>query len=398
MDYIRRKIEKPLKKSLSSGKSILLLGARQTGKTTLLQMLNADRMISLVNFKERVNYAKNPENLTYEIEELAREKQKIPLVIIDEVQKIPLLLDGIQDLIDRNVAQFVISGSSARKLRRKGQTNLLPGRVHVYHLDPLTLEEAQIENPSLDELLLYGSLPEILLMKAEKEKTLDSYVNTYLEEEIIAEAVVREIGHFAKFLELAASESGYIVNFRKLSQEIGVAHTTIMGYYEILEDCLVAERIEPLTKAKGKRKLIQTPKYLMFDLGVRRVAAGEGVRLPKQFMGHLLEQFVGLELIRHARLEPQRTKIRFWRDSGGPEVDWVIDQGGRYTPIEVKYTVSPTPQDAKHLFLFLEEYAETSTEFGYLVCQAPRRMIFKDKVIVLPWQEMHYLWGDRTIE
>ena len=243
--------------------------------------------------------------------------------------------------IDRGIARFVLTGSSARKLRRNVSANLLPGRVSVFHLDPLTFSEYQ---PStLEDVLLDGSLPGITKVTAarDREADLSAYVTTYLEEEIRAEAAVRNLGSFARFLELAAAEAGGIVNLRGLSSDVGVAHTTIAAYYRILEDCLIANRIEPLTTSATRKKRTRSDKYLLFDLGVRRLAAHEGRRvLPIRF-GQLFEQWVGLELLRRARTAGPGTRIRFWRDPDGPAVDWVIDEEGRYTPIEVKWTETP---------------------------------------------------------
>jgi len=388
MEYIERKIETSLRHYLSIGKSILLLGPRQTGKTTLTERVGADKIISLVDLRNRLRYSKDLTLLALEIEQLAREKNEKPLVVVDEIQKVPLLMDAIQDLIDRKVAQFIITGSSARQLKRKGQVNLLPGRVISLHLDPLTLDEMPGSFFQLNELLFYGSLPEVMLLSRneDKEALLDSYVNAYLEEEVMAEALVRDLGLFARFLELAAAESGYMVNFKKLSQEIGVAHSTITNYYDILEDCLIAERIEPLLHSKTRRHLSKAQKYLFFDMGVRRLAAGEGTRPPKIFFGHLFEQFVGLQLVRTARLRVQKTRIRYWRDPNGPEVDWIVESEGTYIPIEVKYTDAPHPRDIKHLSTFLKEYPEA--ELGYVICQTPNRMHLSKGITAIPWQEM----------
>ncbi len=227
-----------------------------------------------------------------------------------------------------------------------------------------------------------------MLSKNEKERELllDAYVTIYLEEEIRAEAIVRDLGHFARFLELAASESGKLVNFTKLSQEIGISHSTIANYYQILEDCLVAERIEPIITSKTRRKLTKTQKYLLYDLGVRRIAAREGRLLSREQMGHVFEQYVGLELIRLIRLSEKRITLKFWRDLTGIEVDWVIDINGVYIPIEVKWTTTPTIQDTKHLQIFLDEYPES--KMGYIICQTPHRMKLSDKILALSWNHI----------
>ena len=386
MDYINRLLTTQLIAALERGKSILLLGPRQTGKTTLIKQLSYDFYMNLAVPAQRLKYEKAPELFTGEIEALAENfSSRSPLVIIDEVQKVPLLMDAIQDLIDRKIAQFVLTGSSARKLRHAHQINLLPGRVVVLYLSPLSIDE-MLTPFAVEDLLYYGSLPHIALEKNLDNKNIDlsSYVTTYLEEEVRAEAVVRNMGSFARFLELAASESGQLVNFSKLSQEIGVAHTTIAEYYQILEDCLIVERVEPLLKSNLRRRLTKTQKYLFFDLGVRRLCAHEGVSLPKEYLGRLFEQLIGLELIRCSRLFSPQIDILFWRDSQGPEVDWVIRKQNLYIPIEVKWSSHVTLSDAKYLQSFLSEYENTQN--GYIICRVERKIKLADRIYAIPWQ------------
>jgi predicted AAA+ superfamily ATPase len=388
MEYISREIEPLLKSSLDRGKSVLLLGARQTGKTTLLRSLSADLSISFIQPRIRQRYEQDPSLLTGEIEALAEGKSPIPLIIIDEVQKIPEILNVVQDLIDRQVAQFILTGSSARKLRVGATINLLPGRVVVLRLDPLSLSEIHSSRLCIEDLLMYGSLPGIFTVPKSEDKDIDlsSYVTTYLEEEIRSEAVVRKISSFSRFLSLAAAESGATVNFRKLSQELGIAHTTISAYYQILEDCLIAERIDPLLHTKTRRKLIKSSKYLFFDLGVRRAAAGEGLKLPESYMGQLFEQWVGLELIRNIRLKARASQLNFWRDVEGHEVDWIITKDHTFIPIEVKWTENPKIHDIKGLKLFQREYDPVPV--AYLVCRVPRKIKLTEGIYALPWQEV----------
>jgi len=385
MKYIERAIDPLVRHTLDRGKSIFLFGARQTGKTTLVNRLDPQLTISFIRPDVRLRYEKSPALLQGEVEALAASPAgKLPLVVLDEVQKVPEIMDVVQDLIDRHVALFLLTGSSARKLRRHAQANLLPGRVTVLHLDPFGIKECPDEN--LDERLLDGSLPGIVGVRApeDREQDLAAYVTTYLEEEIRAEAAVRHLGSFARFLELAAAESGGIVNLRKLASEIGVAHTTIGGYYQILEDCLIAERVEPLSASATRKKLTRSDRFLFFDLGVRRLAAREGRRIPRSQWGMLFEQFVGLELLRFFRSRQRAVKVRFWRDPDGPEVDWVLDCDGTYLPIEVKYTDSPDAGDARHLHCFLSEYPTFGQ--GYVVCRVPRKTKISDRVTALPWQ------------
>jgi predicted AAA+ superfamily ATPase len=290
-------------------------------------------------------------------------------------------MDAVQFLIDDKIATFVLTGSSARRL-----TNLLPGRVILHHLDPICLPElAEEELPEIETLLYFGSLPGILSIPDfdDKDQELDSYVQVYLEEEIRKEALVRNLSAFSRFLQLACIESGQIVSFRNLSQEIGIAHTTIAEYYRILESCMIVERFEPITRSNGRKKLNKSPKYCMFDLGIRRVGAMEGRALPKEILGRLFEQWVGLTLRQLSR-SIVSTQISFWRDHAGPEVDWVIVQPGRYIPVEVKWTSTPTLQDAKHLTTFMKEYPEAT--HAYILCRTPFEMALSDRITALPWQ------------
>ena len=394
MDHILRKIESHLLDYLARDKSILLLGPRQTGKTTLLARIPAAFSVSFIQPRVRLRYEKDPSILADEVEVLCDKSEKLPLIIVDEVQKVPLIMDVVQDLIDRKIAKFILTGSSARKLKRNESINLLPGRVFVLHMDALSYDELKETQSSLNDLMIYGSLPEIITTQAkeERDELLASYVSIYLEEEVRAEAIIRNLSHFARFLELAASESGKVVNYLKLSQEINVAHTTIAAYYQILEDCLIVARIEPYLKTKTRRRLSKSQKYLFFDLGVRRAAANEGTCLPFQYMDHLFEQFVALEVLRMLRCCKKRASLYYWRDLDGPEVDWVISYPGKLIPIEVKWTDTPELRHARHLSIFIKEY--DAAKKGYLVCRIPRKMKLSDSIYAIPWQDLVEIVGD----
>src|SRR3989338_2677438 len=200
MKYIKRLLEEDIRHALHRNKSVLLLGARQTGKTTLTQRFNPDLLISFIQPDIRQRYEKAPSILKGEVEALTpRKGAKRTLVILDEVQKVPAILDVVQDLIDRGVANFILTGSSARKLRKGAQFNLLPGRVVALRMQPLSTLE--FPGKKIEDLLVYGSLPGRVPVKNDKDREtdLESYVTTYLEEEVRAEAVVRNLGHFARF-------------------------------------------------------------------------------------------------------------------------------------------------------------------------------------------------------
>jgi predicted AAA+ superfamily ATPase len=388
MYKIKRYIKSAIEAALKRGKSILFLGPRQTGKTTLLGELDIDLVISLARPAIRQKYEQDIESFSQEVEALAEKLDRKPLVAVDEVQKIPELMDAVQDLIDRQVAQFILTGSSARKLKQQHQLNWLPGRVVYFYLDPLTLEELPKYYQKLEEILIYGSLPGIVTDENNKfrEQDLESYVVTYLEEEIRREAVVRKLGDFAKFLQLAAAESGQLANFNNISKDIGIAQTTVASYYQILEDCLIAERIEPfIKKSSVRRRLVKSCKYLIFDLGIRRVAAREGEKLPEKNMGGLFEQFIGLELLHLARSYTKRITLNFWRDLEGREIDWILSFKDKILPIEVKWTEMPSIKDARHLKTFLKDYNLTK---GYIVCRCDKPRKLDEQITAIPWQEI----------
>ncbi|MBF0442005.1 MAG: ATP-binding protein [Oligoflexales bacterium] len=390
--YIERSIENTLKKQLDRPKSLLLLGPRQTGKSTLLGKFQFDLKLSLVMPGVRRRYEKDPDLLYLEITSLKEQKNdgRVPMVLIDEIQKVPKLLDVLQNVIDEKLAICAITGSSARKLKRSSNDiNLLPGRVTAFRLDPLSIQEKMPTD--IHDALVYGALPSIVCEpdKQNREGDLESYVEAYLEEEIRSESVVRDLGYFSRFLEMAALESGNIINYSSIAREVGVSPITIKSYFELLRDCLVAERIDPITKSLTRKRLIQSSKWLFFDLGVRRLAAHEGTQVTPERLGQLFEQWVGLELIRAIRLRRKTGEhLSFFRDPDGPEVDWVVGSQGGYIPIEVKWHEAPPEKSAKHIETFLAEYKGEHQEVGYVVCRSPRRYKISKHVYAIPWQEL----------
>jgi predicted AAA+ superfamily ATPase len=387
MSYFPRLLAPELDHALAISKSVLLLGARQTGKTTLLEHQTSPALVlSMLDSRIYWQLTQNPDSLREEITAL-NSADGLPLIVVDEIQKLPSLLDTIQLLIDKKMAQFIITGSSARKLRHGHNINRLPGRVIQLQLDPLCIAEMP-QIPPLAELLLFGSLPGVRILNNDndRELLLSSYVQTYLEDEIRAEALVRKLGAFVHFLELAAIEAGNPINMSKLAQDIGISRSTIEQYYQLLEDCLLAERIMPVTQSKSRKRLTHAPKYLLFDLGVRRLCAKEGYKQSELALSKLFEQFVGLELIRYLRLKQPQASVHYWRDHSGPEVDYVVKWQQRFLPIEAKWTDNPQAKDYRHVQIFMEEYPCFSQ--GYLICRIARKRRLTPKIIALPWQEL----------
>jgi uncharacterized protein len=408
--YRQRTLEGRLLGRVSQNKVRLLFGARQTGKTMLLRHALTDestRRYDLGQTGLRQRFEADPSAFSREIRALPR---GVPNVVVDEIQKVPALLDEVQALYDAGPRsrQFFLTGSSARRLR-SGAANLLPGRSHAWRIHPVCRWEQDVAHPlaipadrraaargprpfptpSLDRLLRLGSLPGVLAeATATATATLETYVETYLEEEIRREALVREIGPFHVFLRLAAAESGGQVNLAKLSQESGVAATTLRTYYQVMVDTFVGHWLEPYARRTRKR-LLTTPRFLFFDLGVRNAAAGRALdaKTTDEDGGRLLEHWVGQELVARASYLGRPHRVTFWRTTSGVEVDYVWEGPREDVPIEVKWTARPRPTDARHLETFLDEYSPRARR-GLLVCRCPEPQQLTDRVTALPWNRL----------
>ncbi len=392
---LTRLIESRISDALAQGISVLLLGPRQTGKTTSLTKIlgSSDHLsFNLMEIKERLRFERDPALLAQEIAASGKR-----IVFIDEIQKIPSLLDDVQVLIDRDKKVFALTGSSARKLKRRS-VNLLPGRVLQFRMDPvLPIEyKSALELKSERELksvLRHGELPRVLTLLAESKERLaqdllSSYASTYLEEEIRAEAIVRNIGSFTRFLKLAAESSGRLVSFRALAQDVGVSHATISEHFRVLEDCLIVERIESLVPSGEAGKIRKAAKFLFFDTGVRNAAAEVlgSADFPSELWGNLFEQWVGLTLIRFMRAHGIDGRLRYWRDYQGREIDWVLETGGEWIPIEAKWGESLRGRDLRHLDYFLRTYNKKARK-GYIVSTGPRDRKIRDDLGVLSFRD-----------
>jgi predicted AAA+ superfamily ATPase len=408
LSYHPRCLESALRSRTSRGKVRLLFGARQTGKSFLLRAIAPARalVINLQDPRERLRYERAPGTLAAELE--ARRDKRL-VVCIDEIQKVPSLLDDIQYLFDRFPAKFdfFVTGSSARRLRA-GAANLLPGRAHSFRLFPVIAPERTDTGMSailpplpgvprnrgfpaapIEDLLVWGSLPGVAAEPlARRASTLSTYAEVYLEEEIRREAVVRDVGAFSRFVAVAASESGCIMNLARLSQESGVPVATIRTYYQVLVDTFVGTWIGPYGRS-GRKEILSTPRFLFFDLGVRNAAAGVPLSrdLLRTAAGPLFEQWVLLELVARTAYLGRGHRVAFWRTRHGAEVDAVVETPNRDIPIEVKWTENPRPTDARHLELFLDSYPQRAKQ-GFVVCRVPRARKLTARVTALPWREL----------
>lgn len=335
-----------------SRRSFLLLGPRQVGKSTLVRQLEPELSIDLANEREFLEHASDPGLLEQRLE-----AERPGTVFIDEVQRLPRMLNTIQSILDgrRKPPRFMLTGSSARKLRR-GRANLLPGRIHTYNLGPLTAAEL---GAAFDErrALSTGTLPGIYAEDdRERKKTLRSYASTYVREEVQAEALTRNVEGFARFLRAAAAGSGQFIDQSRLAREASVTRATLQRYYEILEDTLLAYRIDAFAKSE-RRRLIQHPRYFLFDVGVYNALVGN-FQASGDRIGRLFEHFLVSQIFATAHAFDVDVRVSSYRTEHGAEVDLILEACGETWAIEAKASRSLGPSDLTGLRSFAEFFGK----------------------------------------
>lgn len=344
---------------IEKNKSYLLLGSRQTGKSTLARALleEKDLYINLLPQAEFLKYTKDPGRFHAEVSAHYRSQGEF-LCIVDEVQKIPELLNDVHDLIETTKIKFLLTGSSARSLRHKG-VNLLAGRVIAKYLFPFVYTEIG-KIFSLEKALLYGTLPRIWNGELSNHKDiyefLSSYSHTYLREEIQQEGVIRKLGAFTRFLDVAAVNDGQIVNYSTVARDCGVSIKTIQGYYEILEDTFLAYRLNGWSKSIRKQ-LTAHPKYYFFDCGITNALCHINKEtLNSEEKGRRFEQFIFLQMIALNQYKNFGYDFYHWRDKNGQEVDLLITKNMKIIcAVEFKSSLSITAHDTKGLLAFRSE-------------------------------------------
>ncbi len=321
-----------LKETLQkSPKSILLLGPRQTGKSTLIESLKPDLSINLNHEKTYLDFRTNPNELN---ELIAGTKYKT--VLIDEIQRLPSLLNTIQTIVDSKEykhLKFYLTGSSARKLRR-GEANLLPGRLLSYEIGGLCCAELG-SLFKVQRALKYGCLPEPYLSKESiwTEKLLMSYAGTYLKEEIQAEALTRNLDGFSRFLQFAAQTSGQVLDFSKLAKQAKIERKACTRFYEILEDTLLAKRLEVYEKTSAD--IQKRPKFYFFDTGVLNGLLND-FSISHGRKGLLFEHLVINQILNSAKARDIQIKLSYFRTRAGYEVDLILEIKNKSYAIEIK--------------------------------------------------------------
>jgi predicted AAA+ superfamily ATPase len=316
---------------VSKKRSFFLFGARSTGKSTLLKQSFTEKealWCNLLKTEEEERFLRKPHTLYEMVNSLP---SSITHVVIDEVQKVPKLLDVVHLLMGETKKIFVMTGSSARKLKRGG-ANLLAGRAFVYHFFPLTFLEIG-DRFDLDFVLHWGSLPEVFQFDDERERSqfLQAYANTYLKEEIWDEHFIRQLDPYRKFLEVAAQCNGKIVNYSNIARDVGVEDKTVASFFTLLEDTLIGFFLEPFHNSFRKR-LSEKPKFYFFDPGVVR-ALSRRLSIPiaekTTAYGDAFEHFIILEILRLASYYEPEYRFSYIRTPSDVEVDLVIERPGK---------------------------------------------------------------------
>jgi predicted AAA+ superfamily ATPase len=370
--------------------SVLLLGPRGTGKTALIRTIFAevpDRVqIDLLQGLEYQRYLTTPHKLGQELRALLQASPGKIFVSIDEIQRVPALLNEVHSVIEefKGRVAFLLTGSSARKLKRGG-ANLLAGRAISCFLHPLHASEIDID---LAKALRLGTLPGVYLGSEDLAiPTLESYVSTYLREEIQQESLVREIDRFSRFLEYAGQNNGEPINFSKLGRQAGIAGKTAQEYFSILVDTLVAHHL-PGWSESVKKQLLQAPKFYFFDTGVLNAINGYlrvDLRESSFLYGRLFETFIVSQVVAANDYLSFGYRFFYWRDKNGQEVDLIIARNVS-TPlaaVEIKSSVNPKAADCAGFAAFSEEYPHVPK---ICVCNAPYRYT-DEGILFIPWKD-----------
>lgn len=367
---------------ITQKKSAFLFGPRGAGKTRLIDRQLADAVIiDLLSGEFYLPLSQTPSELAALV--AARPEA---LIVIDEVQKLPMLLDEVHRLIEKKGRKFLLTGSSARKLKRN-HANMLGGRATQAMLLPFTwAETVAVQKFDLERFLLFGSLPRVYLSDAPRDELFD-YVTLYLKEEIQLEAEVRNLPAFSRFLKLAAQCSGELLNYSNIASDVGLSANTIKDYFEILDDTLLGHRLEPWRSGKS-RKTVATAKHYLFDCGVIHALTGaQYLDRNSNTYGRAFEHFVLSEMRAYNAYRRRHWELTFWRTKHGDEVDLIVDDR---LAIEIKATQRASNRDGKGLKKIADE---NNWQHRILVSQDPIERKYEDGLWVMPWEVfLRRLW------
>jgi len=378
-------IKRQLNIKLPKGQSAFLWGARKTGKTTYLRENFSDSIVyDFLKTDLCFELIKRPALLREQLLAKPAGDLKKPIVL-DEVQKVPQILDEVHWLIENQKLQFILCGSNARKLR-KGHANLLGGRAWRFEMHPLTTPEL----PEIDLLraLNNGLLPNHYLQES-GARSLKGYVVDYLTEEVFNEGLTRNIPAFSRFFESMGYSHGQLTNYANIARECGVDAKTVREYYHILIDTLLGAFLRPFKKRQGRQVIGKAPKFYLFDVGVAGFLSGRKIEAERgELFGQAFEHFVLMELLAHKSYLEKEYPIAFWRTKTGLEVDFVLSDGE--VAIEVKGSGNVNPRDLRPIRAFVEEYCPRK---AIVVCNESEPRIV-DQIEIIPWRIfLQKLWG-----
>jgi predicted AAA+ superfamily ATPase len=388
-----------LKINLPAKQSAFLWGARKTGKSTYLKTHFPNSIYyDLLKSDLYFNLSKQPSIFREEILALTNKQTIKNPIIIDEVQKIPLLLDEIHWLIENTEVQFILCGSSARKLRQGG-VNLLGGRAWGYTFYPLVYPE--INDFNLLKIFNHGAIPSHYTY-SNPNKSLKAYVQDYLKLEIQSEGLVRNLPAFAKFLDSISFSNGEMVNYTNIARDCGIDAKTVKEYYQILIDTLLGYYILPFNKRVNRDIILSTPKFYLFDVGVANHIAQNSIQtLQGATAGKSLEHYILLELLAYRGINDLDFTVDYWRTKTGLEIDFVLSTHNEIlAAIEIKISSKIHQTDLKALITFAEEH---QVKLLYLVSLEPRARKVKlnnqkTDILILPYQDfLKKLWSAELI-
>lgn len=375
----------------SPDRSVLLFGPRGTGKSTWIrERFPHAATYDLLDTREALRLRKDPQALYREASILPADSW----VVIDEVQKAPELLNEVHRLIESHNLRFVLSGSSARKLRRGKDVNLLAGRAATVSLFPLVSPELEFKL-DFEKILRFGTLP-LAITRDDPQEYLRAYAETYLVQEIQAEALTRNVGAFARFLEIAARQNAQVTNFTGIARDAAISRQTVQNHFEILIDTLLGFWL-PAWKLKSSNKQVSHSKFYFFDPGVARALTG---RLPyppaAEESGALLETFVLGELRAHVSYTGKHYPLRFWRNYDGAEVDLICETANGFAAVEIKASTRWDKSFNRGLRRIREELGAENVRC-YGVYLGERRMLWDD-IRVLPVADfLRQLWDGEIL-
>lgn len=389
-----KRYERMLEMKLPEGQSAFLWGARKTGKSTYLrEHFKGAVYYDLLKTDLYFEFLKEPSRFREEILALSEEQLREP-IIVDEVQKLPMLLDEIHWLIENRGVQFILCGSSARKLKKTG-ANLLGGRAWKYVFFPLVYPE--ISDFDLLKVLNYGTIPSHYC-STDPRRSLKAYVEDYLDEEVKHEGLVRNLPAFAKFLDSMGYSNGQLTNYVNIARECGVDTKTVKEYYQILEDTLLGYFLMPYRKQKKRVLLSSMAKFYLFDVGVANMLSKSHIEEVKgSVAGGMLEHYVLTELMAYRGLKDLDMDITYWRTRTGLEVDFIVS-GREMVAIEVKVSEVVEKGDIKGLLAFAEEHPESKRVVVCMGKRARLRVFDGVEVLFLPVEEfLKDLWAGSVI-